>query len=62
VLVYQLAHPRPDVRKWAATMLGELGPVAKEAIPPLQDALKDRDPAVGTAARSALDKIAPPHR
>lgn len=62
VLVYQLAHPRPDVRTWAATMLGELGPVAKEAIPPLQDALKDRDPAVGTAARSALDRIDPPHR
>lgn len=61
-LVYQLAHPRPDVRRWAATMLGELGPVAKDAVLPLQDALKDVDRPVATAARNALDKIAPPRR
>jgi hypothetical protein len=61
-LVYQLAHPRPDVRRWAATMLGELGAVAKDAVLPLQDALKDRDPSVAAAARTALDRIAPPRR
>jgi len=62
VLVYQLADPRADVRKWAATMLGELGPSARDAVLPLQDALKDRDPEVATAARSALEKIDLPHR
>jgi hypothetical protein len=62
VLVYQLADPRADVRKWAAAMLGELGPAAKDAILPLQDALKDRDPRVATAARTALEKIDSSHR
>lgn len=62
VLVYQLAHRRPDVRKWAAAMLGELGPLAAEAVLPLQDALKDQDPEVAEAARTALAKIDLPHR
>lgn len=61
-LVYQLAHRRADVRQWAAVMLGELGPTAKEAIPPLQDALKDQDASVRDAARRALEKVDPPHR
>lgn len=61
-LVYQLAHQRSDVRQWAAVMLGDLGPTAKEAIPPLQDALKDRDALVRDAARRALEKVDPPHR
>ena len=61
-LVYQLAHQRADVRQWAAVMLGELGPTAKEAIPPLQDALKDQDAKVRDAARRALEKVDPPHR
>lgn len=61
-LVYQLAHPRADVRQWAAVMLGELGSTAKEAIPPLQDALKDQDASVRDAARRALEKVDPLHR
>jgi hypothetical protein len=61
-LVYQLAHPRADVRRWAAAMLGELGPTAKDALLPLQDAMKDRDGEVAAAARNALDKIAPADR
>ena len=50
VLVYQLANSRADVRQWAADVLGELGPTAKDAIPPLTDALRDRDPTVRDAA------------
>jgi len=61
-LVYQLAHRRADVRQWAAVMLGELGPTAKEAIPPLQEALKDQDASVRDAARRALEKVDPLHR
>ena len=61
-LVYQLAHSRADVRRWAATVLGELGPTAKEAVPPLQDALKDPDVSVRSAARRALERVAPLHR
>jgi len=61
-LVYQLAHSRAGVRQWAATMLGELGPAAKEAVPPLQEALKDADAAVRSAARQALEKVDPVQR
>ncbi len=61
VLVYQLANPRANVRQWAATVLGDLGPTARDAIPPLSDALRDQDQAVRDAARRALEKIdAPP--
>ena len=62
VLVYQLANPRADVRQWAATVLGELGTTAKDAIPPLSDALRDQDPTVRDAAHRALEKIDIPHR
>jgi len=62
VLVYQMANPRADVRQWAATLLGELGPTARDAIPPLSDALRDKDQAVRDAARRALEKIDMPHR
>ena len=57
VLVYQLANPRADVRQWAANVLGELGPVARDAIPSLSDALRDADEAVREAARNSLEKI-----
>lgn len=57
VLIYQLAHPRADVREWAAGLLGELGPVARDAIPALGDALRDSDEAVREAARKSLDKV-----
>jgi hypothetical protein len=56
-LVYQLAHPRASVRQWAAVILGELGPTGRDAIPPLQEALKDKDAAVRDAARRALEKV-----
>jgi hypothetical protein len=57
VLVYQLANPRADVRQWAANLLGELGPVARDAIPSLSDALRDTDETVREAARNSLEKI-----
>ena len=57
VLVYQLANPRADVRQWAANLLGELGPVARDAIPSLSDALRDADETVREAARNSLEKI-----
>jgi hypothetical protein len=57
VLVYQLANPRADVRQWAANLLGELGPVARDAIPSLSDSLRDADEAVREAARNSLEKI-----
>ena len=57
VLIYQLANPRADVREWAAGLLGELGPVARDAIPALGDALRDSDEAVREAARKSLDKV-----
>lgn len=62
VLVYQLANPRADVRQWAATVLGELGPTARDAIPPLSDALRDDDQAVRDAAKRSLEKIDAPPR
>jgi hypothetical protein len=62
VLVYQLANPRADVRQWAAGVLGELGPTAKDAIPPLTDALRDKDQTVRDAAHLALEKIDTPSR
>lgn len=61
-LVYQLAHPRANVRRWAAVMLGELGSTGREAIPPLQEALKDKDAGVRDAAQRALEKVAPSPR
>jgi hypothetical protein len=60
VLIYQLANPRADVRQWAATLLGELGPIARDSIPSLSDALRDTDESVRDAARSALEKIDAP--
>jgi hypothetical protein len=57
VLVYQLANPRADVRQWAANLLGELGPVARDAIPSLSDALRDADESVREAARNSLEKV-----
>ena len=60
LLVEQLASPRADIRRWAATVLGQMGPDATEAIPPLISLLSDPDPRVRTAAQHALDLISPP--
>ncbi len=52
-----LNHPLPTVRRWAAIMLGGLGPDADEAVPALSEALSDNDPRVRAAAQEALSAI-----
>lgn len=52
-----LRFPQPSIRRWAATTLGEIGPLAREAIPPLIDAGRDLDAEVRDAARAALTKV-----
>ena len=56
-LVYQLANPRADVRQWAADVLGELGPTARDAIPPLRKPSRQgRDrPRRGSIALEKMD-------
>lgn len=57
ILVDYLGHERADIRRWAAVTLGEVGPPAREAIPPLLDALRDGDPSVRDGAKGALEEI-----
>ncbi len=52
-----LNHPQPPVRRWAATMLGNLGPDAYEAVPALGETLSDNDALVRAAAQAALSAI-----
>ncbi len=59
VLEDQLGHRRADVRQWAATMLGEIGPEAAEALPSLAEVVTDPDEGVRNAAKQALEQIAP---
>jgi hypothetical protein len=59
-LVEQLAHPQAHVRRWAATVLGEMGPAAKEAGPSLIELQGDADPGVREAVRHALELIDTP--
>jgi HEAT repeat protein len=47
------------VRFEAATALGSMGPVAKDAVPRLVELLKDENPKVRDAAASALKRIDP---
>ncbi len=54
-----LADKRPGVRGHAAFALGEIGPVAKAAIPSLVRRLKDRDWPVRREAVWALGQIGP---
>jgi HEAT repeat protein len=57
VLADALRDGNPDVRLDAAHSLGEIGPLAKAALPRLMDALKDEKPFVRRAAARALRKI-----
>ena len=52
-----LSDKSPDVRIHAAEALGEIGPDAKEMVPVLIEALKDKDENVSEAAAEALKKI-----
>jgi HEAT repeat protein len=56
-LLVQLKHRDATLRAQAAVALGELGHVAKAAIAPLSDALKDEDRLVRASAAMALAKI-----
>ena len=42
-LIDQLKSQNPDVRREAAQALGKLGPEAKDAVPALANALKDKN-------------------
>jgi hypothetical protein len=57
-----LEHERPRIRRWAAQVLAEIGPPAREAVPALIDALGDEDPEVQLSVRRALDSIQPVER
>ncbi len=61
-LVELLSDPRPRVRRWAASVLGQIGPPAQDAIPALVDAMADEDPAVQQEVRRALEIIQPLER
>jgi hypothetical protein len=55
-----LSHRRADIRRWAAMLLGEIGPDAHAAADALHEALSDADEEVRLAARKALRKIENP--
>ena len=58
VLIAGLAHSVPKYRQGAAESLGNLGPLAKDALAQLQKTVKeDPDPAVRQAAAQAVEKI-----
>ena len=58
VLVETLhSDPDPGTRAFAAYVLRQAGPGAREAIPALKAALNDKDKAVRRSAASALEKI-----
>ncbi len=54
VLIAGLSSPIPQFRQGAAEALGELGSLAKEAVPALQKALNDDEPSVRRAAVHAI--------
>ena len=58
-LIGALKDKEGDVRWSAAIGLGYFGEQAKDAIPALQEAQKDRDPRVREAAGVALTRIDP---
>ena len=57
VLVAGLADPLPETRQAAAESLGELGPLARRAIPALKKATEDPHRAISEAAATALKSV-----
>jgi HEAT repeat protein len=49
----------PEVRRESALALGRIGPDAKEAVPTLIQALRDKDSSVRQAANLALEGMGP---
>jgi HEAT repeat protein len=58
-LIALLQHPQPEVKLWAATVLGRLGLDAATAIEPLNNLTNDPDARVAAAVRRALTLIEP---
>ena len=56
-LIETLSDANPDLRGWAATVLGRMGLDATDAVEALRRATQDADAAVAAAAQSALDQI-----
>ena len=56
-LTVALSDTNPEIRRWAATVLGRMGPDATAAVDSLRQALRDTDADVAQAARQALDQI-----
>ena len=59
LLMDTLRSPVATHRVEAARALGNLGPIAWEAVPALRAALADQDPRVSSAAASALQRVNP---
>jgi len=58
ILVWALGEsPDPNVRRWAAEMIGRLGPAAFDAVPALVKALEDPDPAVRQEAEKSIRRL-----
>ena len=55
-----LAHERPSVRAWAASVLAEMGRTAEEAAPLLASLLTDPNEEVRIAAQNAVAKVTAP--
>jgi HEAT repeat protein len=55
-----LLDRRAEIRYWAATLLGRIGPDAESAVDALHDALSDTNEEVRNAARIALRRIERP--
>ena len=52
-----LQHANAEVRKTAATLLGQMGPDAKESLPALSLLLQDQNQLVRDAAQEAIKRI-----
>jgi chromosome segregation ATPase len=56
-ILKSLESPDPAVRRWGADALGELAAEARFALPALDRAKADKDPAVSSAVNAAVVKI-----
>ena len=56
-LLDRLAEEDPEIRRWAADVLGQIGPEASLAVEALLEALNDANEDVRESAKIALDRI-----
>lgn len=57
LLVESLKSSRPEVREWAAAVLGQIGPEAEDALRALSESQADNDPRVRSAVARAIAAI-----